>query len=352
MSLALPGWVLLEANTVPTFDALCRAIARELGISTDVQSETTEDGRVLEAGAKAIVHGNVTATHKVTTARQGQGSRPLTPYDLRKLLEAHERPSVIALDEMDTLDQRSDILPNLAALGKSLSNRGWTFPHRFIFLGVGRSAQALLGQHKSAFRGLKEVYLPPLNEQDIYDFIVRAEHEIGITIPDAIKRGMAEESLGFPYYAHEVGFHSLKQHEQAGGIGPLTLEHYFAGRRDAADAAFAHLLERYKFTVYRLSELEAAILREVVWGIGQTKEAIDGRLEKRLVSGPQTLLSAWESLQAKGYLWVRKADARISLQEPLARPFLRIKVGRPASKGRRTAPPDQLGFDFGSANQG
>lgn len=332
-SLNLKNFVLLEANTVPSFDRLARAIASELEIPTDVQEEVTEDSRNSTLGASALLTGQLGTTHKHNTKRLGLGGRALDSYDLRKLLERRSKGVTIALDELDGLEKGSDIRSGLATFFKSVSNRGNSFPHKFVLLGIGRDTQALLGEHSSAFRSLKEVYLPPLGVDDIYEFLVRAQSEIGVLIPDEIKRRIADESQGFPYYAHEVGFHSMEEYYRSGGQGALSYDHYLTGRNRAADAAFSHLLQRYKFTIYELSRLERSILQQILWSRHSSRNAID-RQVAALSLESRDLAAAWEALQKKGYVRIRQADARVTLQEPLAKPFLRIKIGKPVSEGQ------------------
>ena len=75
---------------------------------------------------------------------------------------------------------------------------------KFIFTGVGRSLDELLGAHQSAIRQLETIELPKLSWESRWEIVVEALKDFGVSIDRNIFLRIAAVSDGYPYYVHLI----------------------------------------------------------------------------------------------------------------------------------------------------
>jgi hypothetical protein len=293
----------LEANTVQNFNECCQIICNDLELSHDVEH--------------------------------------FTPATFLRALQRVEARAIVSVDELDDLPLKSDIQQSFAKFAKAASNQAHSLGVKFIFSGVGADAHELFHGHMSSHRNFPQILLRSLHEADFEQFLGRATKLLGVEMPLQIGRALASEAAGFPYYVHQVGFHMFAALAQDSSAKSLLDRHLEEGRDRAFEESFSHYLKRYKFTIYKLSPIEKAILAEIVryrrphcpYTDIEERSCLSAKASLEDVKG------AFRSLVDKQYIAYRIGDKTIALRDALLKPFLMSKLqiaGRADLRRRRT----------------
>ena len=280
----------LEVNTVRDFNECCHHVCADLEINHDVKE--------------------------------------FSPAAFLRVLQACERKAVISIDELDDLPRQSDLPMKLAKFAKAASNQADRMPQSFIFSGISNDAHNLLRGHLSSSRNHPVVYLPPIRSAHIANFFDVACEVLGLDIPNHIRLEIAADADGFPYYVHQVGFHMFACFERDPTASTLSPAHFAEGKRRASDSAFAHYLGRYKFTIYRLTPIHKRIIQVLVYSKKRHADyaEIESVLQAESGEPLATVKDGFRWLMENGYISYRKADKTVCLEDPLLRPFLKIKL--------------------------
>jgi hypothetical protein len=317
----------IEANTVADFDELARHICDDLGL--EIQKVATiidEHEEGMDAKGKIVVaEGGLSSKRKHIEHLDGMSKSRISPQGLLRLLQGTGVSSVIAIDELDDLDENSDIPIKLAKLAKTLSNQARRVRQKLVFSGIGRDAHDLFSGHLSSQRNLPVVYLAPLTNRHLESFLDRASSALGVLIPAPFRDELVSDASGFPYYLHQVCFHMFDHFNSRHGH-TLSPEDFRAGKQRAFEDAFSHYLRKYKGTIYRLELVHHAILFELVrsfkyhYQYAPLEAALARQHDKAVIK------KAFRYLLEHEYIAFRKADDTVALHEPLLRPFLRSKL--------------------------
>ena len=326
----------IEANTVKSFDELARHICDDSAVSDQLVTQTLEQHEEsMDAKANiAVASGGLSSKRTSSELFKGLGEESISPQQLLRLLEGAKTKIVFSIDELDDLIEDSDIPYNLAKFAKSVSNQSKRVNHKFVFSGIGSGAHDLFSGHLSSNRNFPIIYLNPINSEHLRKFIESATNSLGIKVPSEISEEVISDSSGFPYYVHQIFFHLFEVIEEL-NESEISYEHYKEAKKRAFDSAFSHQLNKYKFTIYSLSNIEKEILQLMVNGLKVNFKF--NSIEQRLIShhNVDSAKKAFRSLTDNGYISYRKSDKTISLVEPLLKPFLRTKL---KLKGNHTQP--------------
>lgn len=118
---------------------------------------------------------------------------------LREVATLHSAKPVVVVDEFDRIastDQRNLFADLLKHLGDK------EVDVKFIFTGVGRSLEDLLGAHPSAIRQLETLELPRLSWEGRCEIVVEALNSFRVDIDRNLYLRIAAVSDGYPYYVH------------------------------------------------------------------------------------------------------------------------------------------------------
>lgn len=107
----------------------------------------------------------------------------------------------VVIDEFDTIADPVE-RNKFAALLKQMGDR--SIKMKFIFTGIGRSLDELLGAHQSAYRQLETVELLRLGWDARREIVRSAVESFGIGLNDDVNWRIAMVSDGYPYYVHLV----------------------------------------------------------------------------------------------------------------------------------------------------
>lgn len=120
---------------------------------------------------------------------------------LKEIASIHSEIPVVVLDEVDRIDSENEI-NLLADLLKQIGDKSVDL--KFIFTGVGKTLNEILGSHHSAIRQLETIELPRLSWDARWDIAIAALGKFGIDISKDICVRLAAVSDGYPYYVHLI----------------------------------------------------------------------------------------------------------------------------------------------------
>ncbi|WP_165358839.1 ATP-binding protein [Spirosoma sordidisoli] len=320
------NFIQIEVNTVANFTELSFAILNECGLNISITNNTYENQQVGKIGGKFLIEASLDSSSKTTSSEKGIANAQFNAYMLESEMRKIKDRKIIFLDEMDTLDNGTK--HNLVSLIKAISNKSDTFPHKFVFAGIGKEVHSIFGEHPSISRNITPIYLKPLDEKNIFIFLSKAEEHLQLQIPDKIKKIIAIESLGQPYYAQQVGFYMLEEFNNDKSSKTINIQHYLKGKERAFESAFSSLLFKYKFTFYKLSVSEKEILKALIRFYKPTKAS---DIYKQLLSitnlNRASLEEAVHNLSNKEYITIRQSDQTLLFKESLLLPFLKTRLG-------------------------
>ena len=120
---------------------------------------------------------------------------------LKQIAEKHSEKSVVVIDEFDTITDPAE-RNMFASLLKQMGDQSVNL--KFIFTGIGKSLDELLGAHQSAYRQLETVELPRLGWDARREIIQSAVESFGLNLDNDVNWRIAMVSDGFPYYIHLI----------------------------------------------------------------------------------------------------------------------------------------------------
>ena len=252
--------------------------------SGESYANTTIDFRYfkIERGARVTVTNLDDQIHTLTDAVE----------ILREVAALHSERPIVVLDEFDriqSLEERS----LFADLVKHLGDK--RIPIKFIFTGVAKTLDELLGAHQSAIRQFETIELPRLGWEARWEIVLHAMRAFGVQIDREIYIRIAAVSDGYPYYVHLVTEKLLWQvFLDPAEVSAVTTEHFRAAIWDAINSTSAELKRPYEAAVNQ----RAGDLEEVLWATADSEY-----LHRYL----QDMYSSYQHL-------MRQVDGRVPLE--------------------------------------
>lgn len=178
---------------------------------------------------------------------------------LSQVASKHSEKPAVVIDEFDTIIDAEE-RNKFAALLKQMGDRSVNL--KFIFTGIGKSLDELLGAHQSAYRQLETVELPRLGWDARREIVRSAVEAFDISLNDDVNWRIAMVSDGFPYYIHlvteKILWAAFSSEENVTEVG---WDLFQQGLTDAIMSTAAELKRPYeKAVLHRESEFE-----DIVW---------------------------------------------------------------------------------------
>jgi Cdc6-like AAA superfamily ATPase len=125
------------------------------------------------------------------------------PDDVRLQLERLPLlgPRFIIFDEFDRVEN-DDAITLMSDTIKALSDRHSST--RLVIVGVAKSLDALIGEHESIKRALREIMLPRMNDYEVQNFIQSGFDRVGIVLTEPAERAIIRAAEGQPHFAHLI----------------------------------------------------------------------------------------------------------------------------------------------------
>ena len=176
---------------------------------------------------------------------------------LKHVAEVHSEKPVVVVDEFDAIPDAQD-RNKFAALLKQLGDQSVNI--KFIFTGVGASAEELIGAHASAFRQLETLELLRLGWEGRRQIVEYAAGAFNLSVDSNVNWRIAIVSDGFPYYVHLIAEKMLWEAYVSREADGLGWDHYHDGLRAAIESINVELRRPYdKAVSHRAPEFEDAV---------------------------------------------------------------------------------------------
>lgn len=226
---------------------------------------------------------------------------------LKQVAARHSEKPIVVVDEFDAI---SDIEERnkFASLLKQLGDQSVSL--KFIFTGIGKTLDELLGAHPSAFRQLETVELSRLSWEGRREIVLRAAHAFDLNVDDDVNWRIAIVSDGFPYYVQLITEKMLwEAFSDPLNIEELGVRQYQLGLRKSIQSINAELKRPYEDAVIHREQ----IYENVVWATSDG-ENLDCQL-KDMYESYKVILRKRESqeqplAQAKFNEHVRKLKSK------------------------------------------
>lgn len=185
---------------------------------------------------------------------------------LKHISKMHSQKPIVVLDEFDTIKDISE-RNKFAGLLKLLGDQSVNV--KFIFTGVGKSLDELLGAHPSAYRQLDTTELPKLGWEARRRIVEAAANAFDLSVNSDVNWRIASVCDGYPYYVHLITEKMLwEAFADADKIECLDWPQYHRGLRVALDSINAELRRPYEMAVtHRAIEFE-----DVMWSTADDED--------------------------------------------------------------------------------
>lgn len=256
---------------------------------------------------------------------------------LSEIAHVHSKQPVVVIDEFDAIPDMQE-RNRFAALLKGMGDREVDL--KFIFTGIGRSLEELLGAHQSAYRQLATFEVHRLGWEARREIVTQAAREFGLEVDNDVNWRIAIVSDGFPHYVHLITEHMIWQaFDDDTDCEVLGAHHYQLGLRDAIEQINVELKRPYeKAVLHRSPEWE-----DLVWAtadgedlfrqstdIQQSYRAITERRESTSVIENGRFAESLRKLRSESYGSVLESVAQrhgwYTYREKMLRGFVRMQA--------------------------
>ncbi|HGL6311455.1 AAA family ATPase [Burkholderia multivorans] len=186
---------------------------------------------------------------------------------LEEAAEKREGNTAVVIDEFDAILDAGE-RNKFAALLKQMGDRSVNI--KFIFTGIGKSLDELLGAHQSSYRQLEQVELPRLGWDARREIVQAAADAFEIELDNDVNWRIAMVSDGFPYYVHLITEKILwSAFASDNEISQIDSELFLHGLGEAILSTAGELKRPYEKAVVHHPEME-----DLVWATADDEDLI------------------------------------------------------------------------------
>ncbi|MEV5630274.1 AAA family ATPase [Micromonospora tulbaghiae] len=151
---------------------------------------------ILDVAARTGLVPIEVARDAMDTLSYSQAPADVVRY-LRRIVE--HTPLVLIFDEFDIVGD-AIVSESFANLMKAISDLG--INAHLVIVGVAEDIDALLEGHASVARGLHQIKIPRLNDDELFNIIDRGAQKLHISFDDKVRQSIVTLSQGLPHYTH------------------------------------------------------------------------------------------------------------------------------------------------------
>jgi hypothetical protein len=220
--------IIVGGSPNETFDSIIANIANQAMSYSRTTSVKEQSSLSLEWRGLKWQHGREVSAKDVKEQLRTIGDAVEL---LGEVASVHSTRPIVLIEEFDTIPDTQD-RNRFAALLKALGDREVDL--KFIFTGVGRSLEDLLGAHQSAYRQLATFEVNRLGWDARREIVTQATQEFGLDVDNDVNWRIAIVSDGFPHYVHLITEHMIWQaFDDEADCEVLGAQHYQLGLRKA-----------------------------------------------------------------------------------------------------------------------
>lgn len=247
--------IFVSGSPDDTFNTVIANIVSQAVRRPRTESVKTTKSLSVELGGIKIGEGSEIAGIDTAAAIRSTGDAVAL---LEQVAEKRGGSTAVVIDEFDAISDPAE-RNKFAALLKQVGDRSVNL--KFIFTGIGKSLDELLGAHQSSYRQLETVELPRLGWDARREIVQAAADAFGLELDNNVNWRIAMVSDGFPYYIHliteKILWAAFSVEEAVSEIGPTLFAH---GLGDAILSTSAELKRPYEKAVVHHPEME-----DLVW---------------------------------------------------------------------------------------
>lgn len=186
---------------------------------------------------------------------------------LEEVAEKREGNTAVVIDEFDAILDAGE-RNKFAALLKQMGDRSVNV--KFIFTGIGKSLDELLGAHQSSYRQLEQVELPRLGWDARREIVQAAADAFEIELDNDVNWRIAMVSDGFPYYVHLITEKILwSAFASDNEVSQIDSDLFLHGLGEAILSTAGELKRPYEKAVVHHPEME-----DLVWATADHEDLI------------------------------------------------------------------------------
>ncbi|HBP5035302.1 AAA family ATPase [Pseudomonas aeruginosa] len=183
---------------------------------------------------------------------------------LKEISKTHSQNPIIVIDEFDRIvsDHERSLFADLI---KQIGDK--RIDIKFIFTGVAKTLDSLLGAHQSAIRQLETIELPKLSWDGRWEIARHIAKQFDLFIDREILIRIAAVSDGYPYYIHLITEKLLWRVFESDSDETVTWDHYHLAIKDSIQSISAELKRPYELAINQRSN----DFEEVLWATADSE---------------------------------------------------------------------------------
>jgi uncharacterized protein len=261
--------IIIGCDRNSTFGSVIRELFDEAENKNPLVDKTTKEGNV------SFARFGITAGEKLSV-QEGVSTDPSSINEAVRLIDflckTMGNGLVFVIDEFDQIESKPE-QSHFANFIKQISDRH--IDAKFIFCGIGESAQVLMDAHASADRYFHTVSLGQLPWEARYTIVDDAADRLGIRIDRDTTIRIARISDGFPHYVHFISEKLFWRVFLSQNNGIVTTELFAHAMADAASSMDMKLRGPYETATLKYSDDYESVLWAAADGHELKRRSVD-----------------------------------------------------------------------------
>jgi len=256
--------VIVSCESGSSFGQIVADIATNCLPPADIITTRSASAKRLVAGVKGLSLELAQEIEKGAIPEISNINRAITV--LKYIASMHSHAPVVIVDEFDRIES-TQTKASFAEFIKQISDQD--LPIRFIFCGIAKDVESLIGQHFSAGRYMAPVELGPLPADALWEIFNQAERVFGIEIDKELKIRASRIADGYPYFMHLIGdclLWNMFQEEPA--LDAATPELFERSVQQAVEDAEPMLRDCYDAATKKYANED---YHEVLWAVSAVR---------------------------------------------------------------------------------
>lgn len=262
------SYIYVPCGETTSFATVMQAVA-DGTLSVSERAKKSKRSGGFSVGVEGV--GSISANYSSESPATSTG--PMTVVDALNIVRAVGTSSkgtrIVVIDELDRIQSKID-----KTLIAELIKNAATLPVdvRFVFCGIGRDIDQILGHHPSAGRYFEPIELEKLHHDHLRAIVAKAATRIGVTVGYETLVRIGIISDGFPHFVHLLG-HCLfwAMHDDPDVVSKCERRHYdFAIKGALEKTENALKLAYQKATEKTKNKVE---YEEALWALADKAES-------------------------------------------------------------------------------
>lgn len=342
VKMALKEWesthtiIRVTCNARMSFHEFSASVLKQLGVDLSEIETIYENAKKVHGKAGFFSTEIGASGDEITTTRKaGEHLVKYEPWGLYSYLSSREDNVIVVLDEYDRINSNNKYSKhfheNIADLMKTLADNAEYCSTKLVVVGISQSAQKLLGEHESIERSAREIYIRPLRQEDINDFLTSTENDLNFSFHPTVKESIIQSSNGYPYYVHLVSLQAIDAMiDRDDTARRVTVEDFENGIKKAVEEAFRSVLRKYQSAVNGLTKRELVFIEKFCYYPLNRDVYIntfrDHMKRRNIMKGEEFDSILIKLTHGQSLFYTSRNSGKLRFVEPLMGAFLKSKI--------------------------